>query len=383
MKSMVHRPLMSIGPRVRKSPFYEATLKAGAKSFTIYNHMFMPTSYGDATSEYWSIVEGVSLWDVSSERQVEIIGPDAAALTHLLTPRDIDKCPINRCRYVVFVDENAGIINDAVLYRHAANHFWLSPGDGDVLLWAKGVASQNRLNVTVREPDASPLQLQGPLAPKVAQKLFGDVAIEMGYYHFTHLSLNEIPVVLSRTGWSGELGYEIILLDRDRGTELWDLCMSAGEEYNIQPACPSLARSVEGGMLSYCSDITNADNPFTVGMERLLDIDKPQNYIGKKALQRIAISGPERRLVGANFSGVPVTPNEEFLDVYHRGSAVGHITRCVYSPRLKHNIALVNLPTELTKPGTDIKLDTHDGWQDAKVVELPWFSPQKIIPSSQ
>jgi aminomethyltransferase len=114
--------------------------------------MFMPTSYGDTTGEYWAIVKGVSLWDVAAERQVEIIGPDALALTQLLTPRDIDKCPINRARYVVFVDENAGIINDAVLYRHAENHFWLSPGDGDVLLWAKGVAAQSGLDVVVREP---------------------------------------------------------------------------------------------------------------------------------------------------------------------------------------------------------------------------------------
>jgi len=372
---------ITIGPRVRKSPFYDATIRAGAKAFTIYNHMFMPTSYGDPTAEYWSLVGAVTLWDVAAERQVEIIGPDALALTQLLTPRDVDRCPINRARYVVFCDDNGGIINDAVLYRHADNHFWLSPGDGDVLLWAKGVAAVSGLDVTVREPDASPLQLQGPLAPRVAQKLFGDLAIDLGYYHFTRTTLDDIPVLLSRTGWSGELGYEIILLDSSRGTELWDHCMSAGAEWGIEPACPSLARSMEGGLLSYCSDITLNDDPFTIGMARLLDIDKPHDYVGKAALQAIAKTGPTRRLVGANFHGAPVVPNEHFMPVKSGKDVVGHVTRYAYSPRLKHNIALVNLPMALAAPGTPISLDAGDGWRSAEVVDIPWIAAEKLIPA--
>ena len=374
-------PAITIGPRVRKSPFYNATIEAGAQAFTIYNHMFMPTSYGDTTAEYWAIVEGVSLWDVAAERQVEIIGPDALALTQLLTPRDIDKCPINRARYVVFVDENGGIVNDAVMYRHAENHFWLSPGDGDVLLWAKGVAAQSGLDVTVREPDASPLQLQGPLAPRVAHKLFGDLATELGYYHFCHTSLEGIPIVLSRTGWSGELGYEIILKDGSKGTALWDLCMAAGAEFNIQAACPSLARSMEGALLSYCSDITLNDSPFTIGMDRLLDIDKPYDYVGKAALQAIAKTGPERRLVGANFGGDPVTPNQHFMDVKSGDEVVGHVTRYCWSPRLEHNIALINVPAALAATGTQLSLDAGDGWRDAEIVDIPWIPPEKVIPA--
>jgi len=311
---------------------------------------------------------------------VEISGPDALAFTQLLTPRDISRCPLGRCRYVIFLDDAAGIVNDAVLFRLEANRFWLSPGDGDVLLWAKAAAAMSSLDVTVHEPDASPLQLQGPLAPRVAQKLFGDVAADLGYYHCRELTLEGIPLVLSRTGWSGELGYELILQDGRRGTELWDLCMSAGAEFNIKPACPSLARSVEGGMLSYCSDITLNDNPFTIGMDRLLDIDKPQHYIGKAALQKIAREGTPRRLVGANFEGDPVQPNEHFLPVTVDGLRIGHITRCVYSPRLEHNIALVNLPSEYAVPGTAIDLELPEGRRAAEVVSLPWFPSEKKIP---
>ena len=364
---------LSIGPRVRKSPFFDATLSAGARAFTVYNHMYMPTSYGDPVEEYWAIVQGVTLWDVSCERQIEVSGPDAIEFTQLLTPRDVASCPVGRCRYVVFTDNDGGIVNDAVMLRLEENCFWLSPGDGDVLLWAQGVAASTDMDVQITEPDVSPLQLQGPLAPKVARKLFGDIAIEMGYFHLAELELQGIPVVISRTGWSGELGYEIYLRDGSRGTELWDLVMAAGEEFDIKPACPNTIRSVEGGILSYCSDITRDDTPFTIGMERLLDLDKPQDYIGKAALQRIAAEGTPRRLVGVEIEGDPIGGNDRFWNVYADDEKVGHVTRCVWSPRLERNIGLVNVPTELSEVGTSLKIETLNDMRAAQVVETPWF----------
>ncbi|MEP5567597.1 MAG: glycine cleavage T C-terminal barrel domain-containing protein [Halioglobus sp.] len=371
---------LTFGPRVRKSPFFDATLSAGAKAFTIYNHMYMPTSYGDPVAEYWSIVQGVTLWDVSSERQIEVSGPDAIAFTQLLTPRDVAGCPVGRCRYVVFTDDDGGIINDAVMLRLEENRFWLSPGDGDVLLWAEGVAARSELDVQIREPDVSPLQLQGPLAPKVARKLFGHIAVEMGYFHLCEVELNGIPLVLSRTGWSGELGYEIYLCDGTRGTELWDLVMAAGEEFGIEPACPSAMRSIEGGILSYCSDITRDDTPFTIGMERLLDLDKPQDYIGKAALQRIAKQGTPRRLVGVEIDGDPIGGNDRFWDVSSNSHKVGHLTRCSWSPRLERNIGLVNVPTELAEPGTPLQIQTLTETRNAAVVALPWFKSITKMP---
>ncbi|MEH6588543.1 MAG: glycine cleavage T C-terminal barrel domain-containing protein [Halioglobus sp.] len=375
-------PYLTIGPRVRKSPYYDATVRAGAKAFTVYNHMYLPTTYGDPIDEYWNIVQGVTLWDVASERQIEVSGPDAEQLVQILTPRDISQCPVGRCRYVVFTDNDGGIVNDAVMLRLAQGKFWLSPGDGDVLLWAKGVAARSGLDVKVHEPDVSPLQLQGPLAPKVARKLFGPVAIEMGYFHLVELELQGIPVVLSRTGWSGELGYEIYLRDGSRGTELWDLCMAAGEEFGIKPATPSTIRSIEGGILSYCSDITHHDTPFTIGMERLLNLDKTIDYIGREALQSVAREGTPRRLVGVNIEGAAIAGNDQFWDVLHDDQAIGHLTRCCFSPRLEHNIGLVNIPTALTTPGTIVGVKvTDDDVRQATVVELPWFKSITKMPA--
>jgi len=378
------RPVMSalfFGPRVRKSPYFEATILAGAKAFTVYNHMYMPTSYGDPVAEYHAIVGGVTLWDVACERQIEVRGPDAEAFTELITPRNIASCPVDRCRYVIFTGEDGGIINDAVLLRLAEDRFWLSPGDGDVLLWAQGVAAVKGMDVQVFEPDVSPLQLQGPLAPKVARRLFGDVAVEMGYFHLRQVELAGIPLVISRTGWSGELGYELYLQDGSRGSELWNVCMAAGEEYGISPAAPSTIRSLEGAILSYASDITRADNPWTVGLERLVDLDKPHDFIGRAALEKIAVEGATRRLVGVEIEGAPLSGNDSFWDVAVDGTVCGHVTRCVWSPRLERNIGLVNVPAQSAEEGSRLQVLVAGESRAAVVVAIPWFRSETKIPA--
>ncbi len=374
------KPLISIGPRVRKSPFYDATVDAGVNSFTIYNHTFMPTSFGDPVAEYWSMVEDVTLWDVTCEKQIEVTGPDAARFVQWLTCRDISTLQVNRCRYVLFTDNEGGLVNDAVLLKLAEDHFWLSPGDGDFLLWAQGIATMSDMDITVIEPDASPLQLQGPKAPAVAHALFGDVALEMGYFHMLQTELEGIPVVISRTGWSGELGYEIYLRDGSRGTELWNMIMAAGAPYGIKPACPSLIRTVEGGILSYASDIQRRDNPFTIGMGRLVSLDTDVEYIGKAALQAIAAKGPERLLVGLEIEGDPITGNEDFWPVTQGETSIGHITRAVYSPRLKRNLGLANLPADAAMEGTVVHVQTPAGRRSATVVPYPWITSETVIP---
>jgi aminomethyltransferase len=373
-------PTLSIGPRVRKSPFFDATVQAGAKAFTIYNHMYMPTCYSDPVSEYWAIVRGVTLWDVACERQIEISGPDALALTQLLTPRDVSTCLVDRCRYVLLTDTDGGVVNDAVMLRLAEDRFWLSPGDGDVLLWAQGVAARAGMDVRVFEPDVSPLQLQGPKAPAVARKLFGDVAIEMGYFHMRQLELDGIPLVLSRTGWSGELGYELFLQDSSRGGELWDRCMEAGAEFDISPATPSAIRSLEGAILSYGSDITRNDNPWTLGLERLIDVDKPEDYLGREALQRLADEGTDRKLVGIEIDGEPLPGNDAFWQVKRDNGMVGHLTRCAYSPRLERNIGLANVTVDCAAEGVSLTLETPCGDRNATVVPIPWVRSETRIP---
>ena len=217
-----NKPLeISIGPRVRKSPYFDATRRYGVEAFTVYNHVYMPTSYGDNLRDYWSLVNDVTVWDVTCQRQIQLAGPDAMKFAQFMTPRDMSKCEVGQCLYMPLTDENGGIVNDAILLRVEENLIWLSPGDGDVLMWAKGLAVNSGMNVVVTEPDVSPLQLQGPKSPHVAYALFGDWALDLKYYRLKETMLGDIPIVVSRTGWSGELGSELNLRDGQYGDVGW------------------------------------------------------------------------------------------------------------------------------------------------------------------
>ena len=374
-------PLIHVGPRVHKSPFYAATRRYGASVFTVYNHTYMPASYGDSVAEYWSLVNDVTLWDVTCQRQIEITGPDARKFIQYLTPRDMSRCQVGQCLYMPLVDEHGGIVNDAVLLHVGEQQFWLSPGDGDVLLWALGIAVGSGMDVHIHEPDVSPLQLQGPRAPQVARDLFGDWALEMKYYWLGETMLGDIPLVVSRTGWSGELGYELYLRDGRYGDQLWERVMEAGKPYNIVPATPSAIRSIEGGILSYVSDITRDDNPFVFGFDRFIDLDQADDFIGKEALQKIRADGPKRRLVGVNIGGEAfAASNGEFWPVTKNGGKIGHVTRCLHSPRLERNIGFANVPVEHADPGAELTLQTPTEERSAVVCEVPWFPAQKKIP---
>ena len=275
---------ISIGARIRKSPYYNSTRKYGAKSFTIYNHMYMPTAYSGNDAEYQSLTNDVTMWDVAAERQIEIKGPDAYEFIRRLTPRNLAKCEMGRCMYILLTDHKGGVVNDAVLLRLADDQFWISPGDSDVLLWIQGVAVNSPLNVEVFEPDAAPLQIGGPKAPMLIDKLFDGAHNDLRFYRAVETSLNGIPMIIGRTGWSGEISYELYLRDHKRGNELWELVREAGQEFNIAPAAPNTTRSIEGGLLSYASDITREDCPYTIDLGRFVDVDHVLNFVCKASL---------------------------------------------------------------------------------------------------
>lgn len=373
-------PLISIGPRVRKSPFFDATVRYGAEAFTVYNHTYMPTSYGDNIRDYWSLVNDVTLWDVTCQKQIQITGPDAYKLVEFLTPRDMSGCEVGMCQYILLTDENGGIVNDAVMLRVEENMYWISPGDGDVLWWIKGVAVNSGFDVTVVEPDVSPLQLQGPKAPHVAYDLFGDWALDLKYYRMQETELDGIPLVVSRTGWSGEFCYEIYLRDSQFGDQLWERIMEVGKKYKIAPITPSTIRSIEGGLLSYCSDITLADNPWTVGMGHFVHFDRASDFVGQEALRKIAEEGTKRLLVGIEIDGDPIEGNDAPWVLNHDDSKVGQVSRCVFSPRLERNIGWANVPVEMSEIGTLFTLVMPNGERTATVCEAPWFKSFVGIP---
>ena len=371
------------GTQIRKSPFFDATVRWGATGFSVYNHMYIPRDFGDPEKNFWNLVNDAILCDVAVERQVEITGPDAFHFIQLLTPRDLSKLSIGQCKYVLITNEKGGILNDPVLLRLGENHFWLSLSDSDILLWAQGVAVNSGLNVSIEEPDVSPLQLQGPKSREIMVKLFGENIRDLKYYWLKELELDGIPLVVSRTGWSTELGYELFLRDGSQGDRLWEMIMTAGNEYGLQPGHTSSIRRIEGGMLSYHADADIHTNPFEMGLERLVSLDSEINFIGKKALTEIYKNGVKRQQIGMEIEGDSFKgPNTVFWQVFFDNKIVGKVTSAVFSPRLNRNIALAMVDKNFSKLGLNLLVKINGQMRQAKIVEKPFFDPKKSLPSS-
>jgi glycine cleavage system aminomethyltransferase T len=382
----MHADDFGFGTQIRKSPYFNATVRWGAKGFSVYNHMYIPRDFGNPEQNFWNLVNDAILCDVAVERQVEITGPDAAKFVQMLTPRDLSKMAVGQCKYILITNAAGGILNDPILLRLDENRFWISLADSDILLWAQGIAVFAGMDVTIREPDVSPLQLQGPKSGEIMKALFGDSIMDLKYYWLRHVELDGIPLVVSRTGWSSELGYELYLQNESRGDELWEKIMAAGKPFGLKPGHTSSIRRIEGGMLSYHADADINTNPYELGLDRLVNLDIAADFIGKAALRRIRDQGPDRKQVGLIIDGEPLKgPNTSFWIIKKDGAVIGKVTSAVYSPRLQQNIALAMVAKEHANLGAEVQIVNRSGVVNeagtsrAIIVERPFYDPNKKI----
>jgi aminomethyltransferase len=370
------------GPWYRRSPFFDSTLRAGCRAYDIYNKMYLPAEYDDPEVEYQALDEAVTLWDVGVERTVQISGPDADRLTDLITCRDLTRCAVGQGKYMLVIAPDGGIVNDPVLLHVEKDTWWLQLADGDAGLYALGVLAHSGLDAEVSYPDVHPVQVQGPLSAVTLEKLVGEGIYDLRYYWCGRFEIGDIPVVISRTGWSAVPGFEVNLLDGSRGAELWDAIMDAGEEHGIRPIAPNESRRIEAGIFNYGSDMTLRDTPFHVmGLERLVETQE-QDYVGKAALERIRAEGVDRKLVGIVFDGDDPLPGiPTILPAHHGGREVGRVTATAWSPKLGRNIGYVWVPIELADPGNRIDVESEQGTLTGRTAAIPFIDPSKERPA--
>jgi len=359
--------------RIRKSPYFEATERYGCKAYTTYNNMYLPLVYQDLVSDYWHIKKGVTLWDVGCQRQVEITGPDAFKFLQHLTPRNLTNFKVGQCKYTALTTPDGGILNDPVTLRVGENHFWLSIADRDILLWAKGFAVGSKMQVSIQEPDVSPLAVQGPKSFDVVADLFGDWVRKLKYFWFREIKFRGMPLVVARSGWSKQGGYELYLRDGSYGDQLWEIVMEAGKPYNIMPATPSPIERIESGLLNYWEDMDDKTNPYEVGLGKFVDLNQEVDFIGKEALKKIIAAGIKRKLVGLEIHTEPIYQSAEFWSVELNCQKVGTITSFVYSPDLEKNIAFAMVAIESAEIGTKLVVDMRKEQAEATVTAIPFI----------
>jgi glycine cleavage system aminomethyltransferase T len=367
--------MFSIYPsaRLRPSPFFEATVAEGVTSFTTYNNMLMPTGFGKAEEEYWRLIQGVSMWDVAVERQVELKGPDAARLAQILCTRDLTKCVEGQGKYVALCNHAGTLINDPIILKRADNLFWLSIADSNILFWARAIAAERGLNVEITEPDVSPLAVQGPKAEEVVASIFGDWVRGLKYFWFKETQINGIPVAVARSGWSKQGGFEIYLMDGARGAELWNLVKEAGQPWDIGPGNPNSHERIESGLISYGGDTDDFTNPFEVRMGKYVDLNAPDDTVGIQALRKIKAEGAKRQQLGVILDNeTPAGPSFVWFDILAGGAKIGSMTNIIWSYRMKKNIGFA-LVSASAKAGDRVTIMRDGKAEPATLAGLPFL----------
>ncbi|NSY41608.1 MULTISPECIES: glycine cleavage T C-terminal barrel domain-containing protein [unclassified Leisingera] len=373
--------LVGIGSNIRKSPYFEATVADGVSCFSVYNHMYIPAHFGDPAAEYKRLTEGVAMWDVAAQRQVEIVGPDAMALMQYLTARDVSTTKIGQGRYVPLCDYEGNLINDPVLLMLSDSRYWISIADSDMELWVKAVAHERGYDVEVFEPDVSPMAVQGPKAEDLVAELFGEWVRDVKYFWFRETELQGIPLVLARSGWSKQGGFELYLTDESRGGELWNIVKNAGSKYGIGPGAPNDVERVESGLLSYGSDarhISFPANPFELGLGKLVDLESGKDFIGRDALARIKAEGARRRYTGFVISGNPITGSENQHPLLRGETEVGIITEMVFSPRLNRNIGIGLVDGDITADADGLTVVLNGATRKVALVSTAEQNPTTV-----
>ena len=364
--------LISPSRRLRRTPFSDGVEAAGVRAYTVYNHMLLPAVFESVEADYRHLKEAVQVWDVACERQVELRGPDARRLMQMLTPRDLRGMLPGQCAYVPIVDETGGMLNDPVAVKLAEDRWWISIADSDLLYWVKGIANGWRLDVLVDEPDVSPLAVQGPRAEDLVAAVFGDGVRAVRFFRFGRFAFRGRDMVVARSGYSKQGGFEIYVEGGDIGMELWHALFEAGRDMDVRAGCPNLIERIEGGLLSYGNDMTDDNTPHECGLGRFCNTETAIGCIGRDALLRVSKEGPTQMIRPLEIPGAPVPACDRFWPVTAGGWRVGRVSSAAWSPDFATNVAIGMIRMTHWDPGTVLTVETPDGPRDAAVRSGFW-----------
>lgn len=366
-------PILSISRRIRQTPFTRRVTQAGVKGYTVYNHMLLPTVFKDVVSDYHHLKSDVQVWDVSCERQVEIVGPDASTLVQMLTPRNLSKMGEDQCYYIPVVDQTGGMLNDPVAVKHSDERWWISIADSDLMLWVKGMAAGKGLNVSIFEPDVSPLGIQGPKSDELAARIFGESVRDLRFFRHGKFEFDGHAFTVARSGYSIQGGFEIYVDGTERGEPLWDALFEAGKDLNVRAGCPNLIERIEGGLLSYGNDMTIANSPFEAGLGKFCRGKMADLCIGADVLRKERETGPQREIRGLRIHGSAVPPcREPWVVVNSDGAKAGQVTSAAWSPDFKTNVAIAMIEKADWDMGNTVIVKAPDGDREATVCEMPF-----------
>jgi len=369
---------LSISRRTRSTPYTNRITAAGVKAYTVYNHMLLATVFDNIVEDYHHLKKHVQVWDIACERQIEVRGTDAARLIQMLTPRDMRAMTPGRCYYTPMVDETGGMLNDPVTIKLDDDRFWVSIADSDLLFWIKGIAYGLRLEVDVREADIWPLAVQGPKADDLVARIFGPYAREIRFFRGTMMPFHGVDLFVARSGYSKQGGFEIYVQGTEIAEPLWDALFEAGEDLNVRVGSPNLIERIEGGLLSYGSDMTAENTPHECGLDRFCQVEQAIGCVGRDALLRVSREGPIRQIRSLAIDGDAVPPCLDAWPVVANGKTIGRVTSAAWSPDFETNVAIGMIRLSHWDDGTAVEVVTPDGLRRAIVKENTFIQSRHL-----
>jgi len=320
-------------------------------------------------------------------------GPDASKFVDYVVTRKASAiCPVGKCKYVILTGPDGGILNDPILLRVSEDEWWFSLADSDINMYLQGVNHDGKWNCEIAEIDVAPVQIQGPKAPQLMDDVVPDGDLltgrkmsEMKYYDCVPVKFNGVEAMVTASGFSTELGYEIYLRDATVNAEaMWNWVLEKGLKHNLKVIAPGHHRRIEAGLMSYNQDIDIEVNPYECGMGWQVDLKRDDDFIGKKALQKVKAEGVSHKLAGLRVGGKPIEwYNADFYHVFNeQKELIGYVTSAWYSPAQGCNIAMAMLPVGYTDLGTQLGVALPNRYKDAdidvaEVVNTPFKQPPK------
>jgi glycine cleavage system aminomethyltransferase T/ketosteroid isomerase-like protein len=355
----------------RLTPYFEKTVEEGCLEWMVYNTMHFPLVYDHLPYQaYHALLNGVTLWDVGLERQTQIKGPDSRHFVDYLSCRDMSKMQVGDCRYTLLTDEHGLIMSDPVTLFVDADTIWLSHGNVDLTLWARGIAMNSDWRVEVCEPDVAPVQVQGPLSVPLLDEICADAPSLLKNYKCRRTTIDGMPVVVSRTGWSSGEGFEIYPLSSRYCLPIWEKLKRHGERYGLMVTAPNLHRAIERGV----TDINYYNNSGMNALEdlgsKLVDLDREADFIGKEALRAIRASGVSRKSVGLLFDD-DVPRLEWFWDLQDDNRKPGQVRWAAHSFALSRSIGIA-VVDRAVKLGDTVTVTHPFGSVRARVADIPF-----------
>ncbi len=359
--------------RLRSTPYTSRIENQGVTAYTVYNHMLLPAAFGSLEESCNHLKKNVQVWDVAAERQVEISGKDAAKLIQLMTCRDLSKTKVGRCYYCPIIDENGNLVNDPVILKLAENRWRVSIADSDVIFFAKGLASGNKFDVKIYEPNVDIFAVQGPKSFDLMEKIFGKKIKDLKFFGFDYFEFNGVKHLIARSGWSKQGGFEVYVENTQSGLELYDQLFELGKEFNVKPGCPNLIERIESGLLSYGNDFDNNDNPFECGFGKYVNLDTNINFLGKDKLKKIEKEGIKRKLMGVLIETDKINLTTSLNIKDNNNNFIGELRSACYSPHFKKviGIAMINQPYCKASESGIIEIDGNS--LSLKVCDLPFI----------